>query len=155
MIDNIGTPQWVNLAFSDNSTISSADGEILVSLKPGSSWLDSRLREDAPRKTRKRFPDLSFYFQPADIVSQILNFGLPAPIDIQIAGYAPQNYAIAREIEARVKTSSWRSRRWIASGHERAGAAGQSRSHSRQELGFTERDVANSLLISLSVTVRR
>src|SRR4029078_10772505 len=55
-------------------------------------------------KLAERFPQLSFYFQPADIVSQILNFGLPAPIHVHIAGFADKpNYAIARQVEARVK----------------------------------------------------
>ena len=57
------------------------------------------LRAELP----KRFPQLSFFFQPADIVNQILNFGLPAPVDIQIAGYNPKLYGIAREIEGKIR----------------------------------------------------
>src|SRR5258707_1704691 len=99
-----------------------------------------------------RFPDLSFYFQPADIVSQILNFGLPAPIDIQVAGYAPQNYGIAREIEARVKQIPGAvdvGLHQITNAPELKLKVDRTRA---QELGFTERDVANSVLISLSGT---
>jgi hypothetical protein len=103
VLDNIGIPQYVNLAFGDNATISSADGEILVSLKPEHRGSTPAYMKTLREKLAASFPDLTFYFQPADIVSQILNFGLPAPIDIQIAGYTPQNYAIAREIEARIK----------------------------------------------------
>ena len=149
VIDNVGTPQYVNLAFSDNSTISAADGEILVSLKPGhrsTPHYVKTLRETLPQ----RFPDLSFYFQPADIVSQILNFGLPAPIDIQIAGYAPQNYSIAREIEARVKKVPGAvdvGLHQVTNAPELRVQVDRTRA---QELGFTERDVASSLLISLS-----
>src|ERR1700726_3759044 len=73
VIDNIGTPQYVNLAFSDNSTISSADGEILVSLKPDHRGSTPAYMKTLREKLAKRFPDLRFYFQPADIVSQILN----------------------------------------------------------------------------------
>src|SRR5260370_11659372 len=142
----------MNLAFSDNSTISAADGEILVSLKP-----DHRGSTPAYMKTLRetlttRFPDLSFYFQPADIVSQILNFGLPAPIDIQVAGYAPQNYGIAREIEARVKQIPGAvdvGLHQITNAPELKLKVDRTRA---QELGFTERDVANSVLISLSGT---
>jgi multidrug efflux pump subunit AcrB len=104
VLDNIGIPQSVNLAFSDNATISSADGEILVSLKRDHRGSTPAYVKTLREKLAAAFPDLSFYFQPADIVSQILNFGLPAPIDIQVAGFAEKpNYAIAREIEARVK----------------------------------------------------
>jgi multidrug efflux pump subunit AcrB len=101
-------------------------------------------------KLAERFPDLSFYFQPADIVSQILNFGLPAPIDIQIAGYAPQNYAIAREIEARLKQIPGTADvglHQVTNAPELQVKVDRTRA---QELGFTERDVASSVLISLS-----
>ncbi|HEU5239617.1 MAG TPA: efflux RND transporter permease subunit, partial [Pyrinomonadaceae bacterium] len=150
VIDNIGIPQSINLAFGDNATVSSADGEILVSLKPdhrGSTpAYVKRLRE----KLTERFPDLSFYFQPADIVSQILNFGLPAPIDIQIAGYAPQNYRIARDIEARLKQIPGAADvglHQVTNAPELQVKVDRTRA---QELGFTERDVASSVLISLS-----
>jgi multidrug efflux pump subunit AcrB len=150
VIDNIGIPQSINLAFSDNATVSSADGEILVSLKPdhrGSTpAYVKRLRE----KLTERFPNLSFYFQPADIVSQILNFGLPAPIDIQIAGYAPQNYGVARDIEARLKQIPGAADvglHQVTNAPELQVKVDRTRA---QELGFTERDVASSVLISLS-----
>jgi len=104
VLDDIGIPQGINLAFSDNSTISSADGEILVSLKPDHRGSTPAYMKALREKLATQFPDLSFYFQPADIVSQILNFGLPAPIDVQVAGYAEKpNYGIARAIEARMK----------------------------------------------------
>ena len=151
VLDNIGMPQGINLAFSDNATISSADGEILVSLKPGHHGSTPAYLKTLRQELAKRFPELSFYFQPADIVSQILNFGLPAPIDIQIAGYADKpNYAIARQIEARVKQIPGAvdvGLHQVTNGPELRVRVDRTRA---QELGFTERDVANSLLISLS-----
>jgi CzcA family heavy metal efflux pump len=152
VIDDIGTPQSINLAFTDNSTISSADGEILVSLKPDHHGSTPAYVKTLREKLAARFPDLSFYFQPADIVSQILNFGLPAPIDIQVAGYAPQNYGIAREIETRLKQVPGAvdvGVHQITNAPELQVRVDRTRA---QELGFTERDVANSLLISLSGT---
>ena len=152
VIDNIGIPQYVNLAFSDNSTISSADGEILVSLKPDHRGSTPVYMKTLRENLGAQFPDLSFYFQPADIVSQILNFGLPAPIDIQIAGYAPQNYGIAREIEARLKQIPGAvdvGVHQVTNAPELRLKVDRTRA---QELGFTERDVANSVLISLSGT---
>ena len=86
--------------------------------------------ETLRKNSRNAFPNLTFYFQPADIVSQILNFGLPAPIDIQIAGYADKpNFAIAREIEARMKQIPGRRRCRTSPGDERAGTARKGRSH--------------------------
>src|SRR5712691_9815848 len=102
ILDNIGLPNGFSLAFSDSATIGNADGEILVALKEshGSTEVYTRqLRQVLPEK----FPDLAFFFQPANITNQILNFGLPAPIDIQVVGYnAEANYTIAQEIEHRV-----------------------------------------------------
>jgi multidrug efflux pump subunit AcrB len=103
IIDNVGIPPSTNLAYSDNVTITSADGEILVSLKPdhrtSTSEYVRRLRQVLPEK----FPTCSFYFQPADMMNQILNFGLPAPIDVKIIGGDYKNYHLAQEIEARMK----------------------------------------------------
>src|SRR5882762_2714421 len=151
VLDNIGIPQGINLAFSDNATISSADGEILVSLKSDHRGSTPAYVKTVREKLAERFPHLSFYFQPADIVSQILNFGLPAPIDIQIAGFADKpNYAIARQVEARVKQIPGAvdvGLHQVTSTPELRVKVDRTRA---QELGFTERDVANSVLISLS-----
>jgi multidrug efflux pump subunit AcrB len=150
VIDNIGIPQYVNLAFSDSGTISSADGEILVSLKPEHRGATPAYMKALRERLGPRFPDLTFYFQPADIVSQILNFGLPAPIDIQIAGYAPQDYDLAREVETQVKRIPGA----VDVGLHQATNAPELRLNvdrtRARELGFTESDIANSVLISLS-----
>ncbi len=92
MIDNIGLPSVAyNLAFGDNANLSSADGEILISLQPTkkkpTSYYMKKLRDHLPHK----FPHLTFYFQPADMINQILNFGLPSPIDIRVIGYDSEN----------------------------------------------------------------
>ncbi len=106
ILDNIGLPNSsLNLANSDMATIGPADGDILVSLNPEnhhSTWgyvrlIRSRLNRD--------FPQCQFFTQSSDIVGQILNFGLPAPIDIQIAGAVRNrtaNYNLARELAGRV-----------------------------------------------------
>jgi multidrug efflux pump subunit AcrB len=87
VLDNIGLPySSINLTYSNSGTIGTADGEILVQLKPErgkpTSYYIDELRHELPRD----FPGVQFFFQPADIVTQILNFGTPAPIDIQIVG---------------------------------------------------------------------
>ena len=75
----------INLSLSDGSVMSPADGEILVSLsenhKPTADYMRTLRRE-----LSRQFPELSFFFAPSDIVTQVLNFGLSAPVDIQIAG---------------------------------------------------------------------
>jgi CzcA family heavy metal efflux pump len=100
ILDNIGLPySGINLSYSNSGVIGTSDAEILVGLnqehhRPTSEYV-KRLREELPR----RFPGIEFYFQPADIVTQILNFGLPAPIDIQVVGNDMQsNYEIAQQI---------------------------------------------------------
>src|SRR5207245_12933 len=101
ILTNIGLPVGgVNLAFSDGATTGSADGEILVSLKaPGKTFAYVReLRRQLPAA----FPQATFFFSAADIVSQILNFGLPAPIDIQVVGANPANQEVARRIAQRI-----------------------------------------------------
>ncbi|HME33400.1 MAG TPA: efflux RND transporter permease subunit [Terriglobales bacterium] len=105
ILDNIGLPySGLNLSYSNSGVIGTSDAEILVGLNPEHHHPTSdyvrTLREELPR----RFPGVEFFFQPADIVTQILNFGLPAPIDIQVTGADMQgNYVIAQQIANRVK----------------------------------------------------
>jgi multidrug efflux pump subunit AcrB len=99
ILDNIGLPySGMNIALSDSATVGPMDGEILVSLKPRhtpTAQLVARLRRDLPR----RFPELQFFFQPADIVDQVLNFGQPAPIDIRVSGpHSDETYALASKL---------------------------------------------------------
>ncbi len=153
ILDNIGLPySGFNIALSDSATIGSFDGEILVSLKPehASTWgyiRDLRLR------LNRQFPDLTFFFQPADIVGQILNFGLPAPIDVQVIGpltNAPANYALARQITARLAQIPGAvdvHLHQVVDAPELRFNVDRTRA---DQLGLTQQDVANSLLISLS-----
>jgi multidrug efflux pump subunit AcrB len=99
ILDNIGLPySGINIALSDSATVGPMDGEILISLKEKHSPTAAHvatLRHDLPR----RFPALQFFFQPADIVNQVLNFGQPAPIDIRISGSKSEDsYALAQKI---------------------------------------------------------
>jgi multidrug efflux pump subunit AcrB len=99
ILDNIGMPySGINIALSDSATVGPMDGEVLISLtekhKP-TAELVAQLRRELPH----RFADLQFFFQPADIVDQVLNFGQPAPIDIRVSG--PNNdeaYAVAAKL---------------------------------------------------------
>ncbi len=90
IIDNIGLPySSINMAYSNSAPIGTMDADVMVTLKPGHRPTDVYVHE-LRRKLPREFPGVSFYFLPADIVSQILNFGLPAPIDIQVSGPEPE-----------------------------------------------------------------
>jgi multidrug efflux pump subunit AcrB len=86
IIDNLGIPySGINLSYNTTGTTSAADGDILVSLKEQHNPTNEFVRE-IRRRMSQEFPDIEFWFPPADIVAQILNFGLPAPIDVQVQG---------------------------------------------------------------------
>jgi CzcA family heavy metal efflux pump len=105
VLDNIGLPNsGINQSYSSNGTIGTSDVEILIGLDPEhhhptAGYIRS-LREVLPR----RFPGVEFFFQPADIVTQILNFGLPAPIDVQIVGTdMGTSYLLAQQIANKMR----------------------------------------------------
>jgi multidrug efflux pump subunit AcrB len=152
ILDNIGLPtSGINLAYGDNLTISNFDGEILVSLSPEHKESSAHYARALRTMFKERFPECGLFFQPADIVSQILNAGLPAPIDVQVTGKKKQvNYEIAKAVKERLEkipgavdvtlhqiTDSPQLKLDV----DRARAT---------ELGLSERDVASSLLINLS-----
>jgi multidrug efflux pump subunit AcrB len=103
IVDDIGIPQRTyNLAFTDGSTIGPNDGVVLVALKPGhapTSRYVRKLREVLPAE----FPEVTFYFQAADMVTQILNFGLPAQIDVRTVGRdRATNLRVTKELRRRI-----------------------------------------------------
>jgi len=103
IVDNIGLPaRPYNLAFSDGSTIGVNDGVILVALKDGHKPTADYIRT-LRRELPAAFPEDTFYFQAADIVTQILNFGLPAQIDVRTVGYdRATNLRVAKELQQRM-----------------------------------------------------
>ena len=100
VLDNIGLPNsGINQSYSSNGTIGSSDAEILISLNPEHHVPTADLMRHLRQFLPEHFPGVEFFFQPADIVTQILNFGLPAPIDVQVVGTDMQsNYDIAQRI---------------------------------------------------------
>jgi multidrug efflux pump subunit AcrB len=149
-LDNIGLPVGgINLAYSDSATIGSADGEILVQLKeehaPTPEYI-AKLR----KIFRHKFPEMTFFFQPADIVNQILNYGLPAPIDIQVVGRSPKNYDVAVAIANDVKKIQGAVDVHVHQVLDTPSINVKVDRERAQEVGLSERDVANNLLVSLS-----
>jgi CzcA family heavy metal efflux pump len=152
ILDNIGLPLGgMNLAFSDSGTIGSADGEILISLRPERHRPTEEYVRLLRRELNAEFPQLTFFFQPANITNQILNFGLPAPIDVQVMSRdKTAAYGIAKEIVKRmsaipgavdVHLHQVMDYPELRVDVDRVRAA---------QMGLTQRDVANSMLISLS-----
>ena len=150
VLDNIGLPaSGINLAFSDNATIGEADGEILVALtakhKPTAQYVHI-LRE----KLHRDFPDMEFFFAAPDIVSQILNFGIPAPIDIQVTGRDPKGYDIANQIKQRVAEIPGAADvhvHQVVHGPDLRVNVDRTRA---EQIGLSQNDVARTMLISLS-----
>ncbi len=152
ILDNIGLPNsGINQSYSSNGTIGTSDAEILIALDPEHHHPTAdhirHLREVLPQ----RFPGTEFFFQPADIVTQILNFGLPAPIDVQVVGTDMQSsYVIAQQIAnkmrhipgtADVHVQQLLSLPTLHMDIDRTRVT---------QVGLTARDVAQSLLVSLS-----
>ncbi len=99
ILDNIGLPySGINVALSNSATVGPMDGEVLISLKEKHSSTPAHVA-DLRRELPKLFPRLEFFFQPADIVNQVLNFGQPAPIDVRVSGPNPdETYALAAKL---------------------------------------------------------
>jgi multidrug efflux pump subunit AcrB len=152
LIDNIGVPNsWTSVAQGDIPTISSADGEIMISLnreKHGSTRdYEVRLRKYLAEK----FPDMSFFFQPANITTQILNFGLPAPIDLQVVGRdVPADYAIAQKLAARIARIPGAADVHVHQVVDQPEIRLNVDRVKASQLGLTQRDVTTNMLISLT-----
>ncbi len=150
VVDNIGLAvSSINVTYSTSGTVGSSDADVLISLKPGhtpTSKYVHILRRDLPRE----FPGTSFAFLPADIVSQILNFGIPAPIDIQITGPSPKNRDVANELLASVRHIPGFVDARIEEPDDLPELRVNTDRSRAQQLGITQRDVANNLLLTLS-----
>jgi multidrug efflux pump subunit AcrB len=152
IIDNIGIPNsGFNLAFGDSAVIGTGDGDILISLKerdhgPTAEYID-RLR----KRLNQKFPDVVFFFEAANITNQILNFGLPAAIDVQVIGRdATANYAIARNLSEKISHIPGAADVHIHQVVDYPEIRLNVDRTKAGQFGLTQRDVSNSLLISLS-----
>jgi multidrug efflux pump subunit AcrB len=152
LIDNIGIPNsWPAIAQGDIPTISAADGEILISLNKEKHGATRRYEVLLRKRLREKFPDMTFFFQPANITSQIVNFGLPAPIDLQVVGRdAEANYKIAQRLADKIGRIPGAADVHV---HQVAAQPELRLNVDRvkaSQMGLTQRDVTSSMLISLS-----
>jgi CzcA family heavy metal efflux pump len=151
MVDNIGLPySGINMAYQNTGTIGPGDGDALIALSEDHAPTDTyikKLRTILPQK----FPGTTFSFLPADIVSQILNFGLPAPIDLQVIGNNQQaNYAYATDLLKRIRSVPGIADLRIQQVFNYPQINVNVDRTLAGEVGLTQRDVANSLLVTLS-----
>ncbi len=151
LVDNIGLPPSnINLTYNNTGVMGSQDGDFQIALRSGhqpTAGYVKKLREVLP----ERFPDSTFSFPPADIVSQILNFGAPAPIDIQVRGNnVDANFAYAQQLLKRIRTvPGLADARILQSNKAPVFNVDLDRTQA-QLLGLTTRDVTNSLVVNLA-----
>jgi multidrug efflux pump subunit AcrB len=153
LIDNIGTPySGINLSLSEGALISPADGQIFISLKQGHAPTDGYVRA-LRRKLAEKHPDTTFFFLAPDISTQVLNFGIAAPIDIQIVappGAEEPTYAFTRKLAQRVGAIPGAADVHLAQVPRRPEIRIDVDRTMAREAGLSQRDVAGDLLISLS-----
>jgi multidrug efflux pump subunit AcrB len=148
IIDQVGVQQAYTLAITDSANVSASDGEVLVTLKPGRTKKAAEYAAELRRELGREHPSLGFYFQPADIVTQTLNFGLPAPIDVQVSGFKRDaTLAAARQIARELAAAPGAADVRL---HQIVDAPRLHVEVDRQralEVGLTQRDVAGDLLL--------
>src|SRR5580700_10855981 len=152
VLDNIGLPySGINMTYSNNGTIGTADGEILVQLKPDRSRPTSVYVDELRRRLPGEFPGVQFFFQPADIVTQILNFGTPAPIDVQIMGNNPAgNYAVGMQLDNEMRHIPGAVDVHVQQAFDAPTIYMDIDRTRAQYVGMQARDVAQNVLVSLS-----
>jgi CzcA family heavy metal efflux pump len=151
MVDNIGLPpSSINLTYNNTGVMGSQDGDFQIALREGhrpTAEYVRQLREILPRE----FPDTTFSFPPADIVSQILNFGAPAPIDLQVRGNNIEaNYGYAQQLLKRVRAIPGVADARIQQSNKAPLFNVDVDRTQAQLLGLTTRDVTNSLVVNLA-----
>lgn len=152
LIDNIGLPaEPYNLAFGDMATIGMYDGEILISLNEKRSHTTQEYMSKLRSHLRKAFPDLMFYFQPADMVNQILNFGLPTPIDVRVMGYDKENNVkVAYELVDRISKIPGAVDVHLHQALDAPELFFKTDRARMLQVGLTQRDVSNDILVGYS-----
>jgi CzcA family heavy metal efflux pump len=152
ILDNLGVPySGLNLSYSNSGTFGTADGEILVQLKeergrPTGEYI-SELRQELPR----RFPGTQFFFQPADIVTQILNFGTPAPIDVAFMGNNQQaNFVAAQKLAREIRHIPGAVDVHVQQAFDEPTLHMDIDRTRAQSVGLQARDIAQNVLVSLS-----
>lgn len=151
IIDNIGLPySGINLSYSNSAPVGTSDADILVTLTPKHHPTDNYVR-DLRLKLAKQFPGVMLAFLPSDMVTQILNFGLPAPVDIQVIGNDIEgNRVWASDLLQKLRYIPGTADLRIQQPFDEPYLHLRVERTKAQELGFSARDIAQNLLVSLS-----
>src|SRR5246500_687210 len=152
VLDNIGLPySGINLSYSNAGTFGTSDAEILVQLKGERGKGTTEYVNELRGVLAEKFPGVQFFFQPADIVTQILNFGTPAPIDVAITGMdQPGNYAVAQKLASEMRHIPGAVDVHIQQAFDSPTLYMNIDRTRVQSVGMQARDVAQNVLISLS-----
>ncbi len=152
VLDNIGLPySGINLTYSNAGTIGSSDAEFLVQLKEVRGKPTSMYISDLREKLPQRFPGVQFFFQPADIVTQILNFGTPAPIDVEVTGMNQRgNYLIGEKLASEFRHIPGAVDVHVQQAFDNPTLFMEIDRARAQSVGMQSRDVAQNVLVSLS-----
>ena len=152
ILDNIGVPySGLNLSYSNAGTFGTSDAEILVQLKDDRKKSTFAYVKDLREKLPQEFPGVQFFFQPADIVTQILNFGVPAPIDIQVTGQNQQaNYVIAQKLSNQIREIPGAVDVHVQQAFDNPTLRLNVDRTRAQSVGLQARDVAQNVLVALS-----
>ncbi|MFO0723363.1 MAG: efflux RND transporter permease subunit [Myxococcota bacterium] len=153
LLDNMGTPvSGINLSLSEGALISSADGQIFIALKPDHKPTANYVRA-LREKLRATYPECSFFFLAPDISTQVLNFGLPAPIDVQVVGppgNEAQTFEVAQKIAAEVERIPGAVDVHLAQVQDRPQLKIDVDRTLASRVGMTQRTAASDVLVSLS-----
>jgi multidrug efflux pump subunit AcrB len=154
IIDNIGIPNGgFNLAFGDNPTLGTGDGEILISLKENRTATTADYQDLVRKRLNEQFPGVAFYFEAANITNQILNFGLPSPIDLQVSTRnSAAGYQLALELQRKIARIPGAVDVHVHQVVDYPEIRVNVDRNKAGQVGLSQSDVANSLLISLSGT---
>ncbi|MGC2527126.1 MAG: efflux RND transporter permease subunit [Candidatus Acidiferrum sp.] len=152
ILDNIGVPySGINLSYSNSGTFGTSDAEIMVQLKEERGKPTSAYINDLREKLPQLFPGVQFFFQPADIVTQILNFGTPAPIDIAVTGAdQPGDYVVAEKLANEIRHIPGAVDVHVQQALDEPTLHLDVDRTRAQSVGLQAKDVAQNLLVSLS-----
>ena len=152
VLDNIGFPNsGINLVMGNSGVVGTSDAEILISLTPEHRIRPTEYMQRLRRTLPREFPGTDFYFQPADIVSQVLNFGMPAPMDIQLSGpRVRDNYNIARQLVPQLKLVPGAADVHIQQAYDQPQLNVTVDRTKAEQMGMTQSVVGSNALVSLA-----
>ncbi len=155
VLDNIGLPySGMNMAIGDTATVGTMDGEMLISLNEDHTPTAAHMA-DLRRELPRRFPDCQFFFQAADIVNQVLNFGQPAPVDVRVVGSDPEKtYALAAKLSKDLSGVPGVVDSHVYQIPNVPGLKFQVDRSLAQQVGMTQRKAADSLLVTLNSSIQ-